>query len=642
MKNILLISFLILISMSAQAQDLQLYDSARTVKKKINKANHIKLKKQKKSRIKLNDTLTVDADEIALPPFKLITKGKNGKEKKEKFKMPKQFKIKRKGKTGILTVTDDGILGEIDGDNITDEGVVKDTTSIPYEQAEPPDALEYVFPTLPLNTETISEGTPLAINPKVARLCWVVDYDIYTNMGKDLVKIGNFFANLQAAKLVYYNAIGINNVVIELTVLTEPSIYSSLTDSYSALTKFANTYYGTKPDIHLMHLFTNKSYGGLAYLNGIVNPNARYAVSGIFNNLNVINGYSWTIGVTAHEEGHNYGSRHTQYCGWVLPNGSVGRLDSCVAGESYGGINCGSFIKTPTAGGTIMSYCHISGKLVLANGFHPACGAVMRFNLENSNIAGETRPRCTSYTTSAWSPCIRGFETRTIVSSLPVGCVGVAPTILYPSLIRNCVSVPCSTWITTWTPCNEFKLQALVFAVGVPNNCAGGYTGPTSRTCTTTSVPCTYTYSAWSSCVNGTQTRTVTSFPVGCVGTPILSQSCTTQNIKTITYSGTTHSGITANATDGNLTTRYLTTGPFRVQFTYSAPVSISQVFLNSGFQGGSPNQTLTLTVDGVNVPLGFTRTINFSKAINFNGKVFVLTTTGTGNISRVFEIGVK
>jgi hypothetical protein len=109
-----------------------------------------------------------------------------------------------------------------------------------------------------------------------------------------------------------------------------------------------------------------------------------------------------------------------------------------------------------------------------------------------------------------------------------------------------------------------------------------------------------------------------------------------------ITYSGTTHSGITANATDGNLTTRYLTTGPFRVQFTYSASVSITSVFLNSGFQGGSPNQTLTLTVDGVNVPLGFTRTINFSKAINVSGKVFVLTTTGTGNISRVFEIGVK
>jgi hypothetical protein len=85
-----------------------------------------------------------------------------------------------------------------------------------------------------------------------------------------------------------------------------------------------------------------------------------------------------------------------------------------------------------------------------------------------------------------------------------------------------------------------------------------------------------------------------------------------------------------------------LTTGPFRVQFTYSAPVTITNVFLNSGFQGGSPNQTLTLKVDGVNVLLNFTPMINFSRAINVTGKVFELTTTGTGNISRVFEIGVK
>jgi hypothetical protein len=44
-------------------------------------------------------------------------------------------------------------------------------------------------------------------------------------------------------------------------------------------------------------------------------------------------------------------------------------------------------------------------------------------------------------------------------------------------------------------------------------------------TCTT----CTYTYSAWSACQpNNTKTRTViSSSPPGCVGTPVLSQSCT-------------------------------------------------------------------------------------------------------------------
>lgn len=39
---------------------------------------------------------------------------------------------------------------------------------------------------------------------------------------------------------------------------------------------------------------------------------------------------------------------------------------------------------------------------------------------------------------------------------------------------------------------------------------------------------CTYTYSAWSACVSGQQTRTVTSTsPAGCAGTPVLSQPCT-------------------------------------------------------------------------------------------------------------------
>jgi mono/diheme cytochrome c family protein len=39
---------------------------------------------------------------------------------------------------------------------------------------------------------------------------------------------------------------------------------------------------------------------------------------------------------------------------------------------------------------------------------------------------------------------------------------------------------------------------------------------------------CTYTYAAWSACVNGTQTRTVVSAsPAGCTGTPVLSQACT-------------------------------------------------------------------------------------------------------------------
>jgi hypothetical protein len=63
---------------------------------------------------------------------------------------------------------------------------------------------------------------------------------------------------------------------------------------------------------------------------------------------------------------------------------------------------------------------------------------------------------------------------------------------------------------------------------------------------------------------------------------------------------------------------------------------------LSSGYNGGSPNQTLTLSVDGIDVPLGFDKKVKFTKAINVTGKRFVLTTTGTGNISRIFEVSLK
>lgn len=98
----------------------------------------------------------------------------------------------------------------------------------------------------------------------------------------------------------------------------------------------------------------------------------------------------------------------------------------------------------------------------------------------------------------------------------------------------------------------------------------------------------------------------------------------------------------TAKAVDGNEATRWLTAGATTLTWNFAQPVTRTQVYLSSGFQTGSPNQTLTLSVDGVNVPLGFDKKIKFTKAINVTGKKFVLSTTGTSNISRIFEISLK
>lgn len=114
----------------------------------------------------------------------------------------------------------------------------------------------------------------------------------------------------------------------------------------------------------------------------------------------------------------------------------------------------------------------------------------------------------------------------------------------------------------------------------------------------------------------------------------------------TFTISGTPYTGYTRadtlKAIDGNESTRFLTNGATTLTWTFAVPTTRTQVYMSSGFQGGSPNQTLTLTVDGVPVDMAFDKKVKFTKAINATGKRFVLTTTGTGNISRLFEIQLK
>ena len=69
------------------------------------------------------------------------------------------------------------------------------------------------------------------------------------------------------------------------------------------------------------HFLTTRSLGGgIAYIPS--NPCAsskqyKTGVSAINNSYNDFPTYSWTVEVVTHELGHNLGSNHTQWCGWV-------------------------------------------------------------------------------------------------------------------------------------------------------------------------------------------------------------------------------------------------------------------------------------------------------------------------------------
>jgi len=116
-------------------------------------------------------------------------------------------------------------------------------------------------------------------------------------------------------------------------------------------------------DRDLVHLFSkrnNTGTGGIAFLNGL---NSAWNGYGFSSNLTDTEEYInlpapyffWNIYCVMHEIGHNFGAKHTQWCGWP-----EGPLDNCVNIEEVFSDECANYTNNPNPQiGTIMSYCHM-------------------------------------------------------------------------------------------------------------------------------------------------------------------------------------------------------------------------------------------------------------------------------------------
>lgn len=112
--------------------------------------------------------------------------------------------------------------------------------------------------------------------------------------------------------------------------------------------------------VHLFSRRNNTGTGGIAFLNGV---NSFWNGYGFSSNLTDNDSYAelpapyffWNIYCLMHELGHNFGAKHTQWCGW--PEGPI---DNCVNIESIFPEECSEYVNNPSAEiGTIMSYCHM-------------------------------------------------------------------------------------------------------------------------------------------------------------------------------------------------------------------------------------------------------------------------------------------
>jgi hypothetical protein len=112
----------------------------------------------------------------------------------------------------------------------------------------------------------------------------------------------------------------------------------------------------------------------------------------------------------------------------------------------------------------------------------------------------------------------RGLPTPGFTKDFDGNLIGNTPSIgLYQQ--TGIQPTPCTFTYGTWDSCiNGIQTRSYTTS---PTGCSG--TPPIDsiqRTCTPPIVTCTFTYGTWTSCSNGTQKRTYTSAPTGCTGVP--------------------------------------------------------------------------------------------------------------------------
>lgn len=231
---------------------------------------------------------------------------------------------------------------------------------------------------------------------KTVKMYFECDYRMYTDNGSNTsnvtTKVTGMFNNV---KQIYANE-QLDVELGQIFVWTTTDPYATETVAYNYLYNFALNRASITQT--LGHLLSTRpaSLGGIAYINVLCNPAAKFGFSNIYNSFSALPNYSWSVYCIAHELGHNFGSRHTHWCGWQLTASTIGRIDSCYAGESVAGaVNCSNTSK-PNYNGTVMSYCHVNGLINFNRGFGPLPGATIRSGFSSAScIAGAAVPQYT-------------------------------------------------------------------------------------------------------------------------------------------------------------------------------------------------------------------------------------------------------
>lgn len=229
---------------------------------------------------------------------------------------------------------------------------------------------------------------------KMVQIYFECDYKLFTDKGSNTAQVSNYVTGLfnQVATLYANENVGV--AISQIFVWTTPDPYSGYNSTSAVLNAFRQTR-GANFNGNLAHLLSTRNLGGgIAYVDVVCFKSFAFGVSAIQNSYQNVPTYSWSVEVVTHELGHNLGSWHTQSCNW--PGGA---LDNCVNPE--GSCSPG---PSPQNGGTIMSYCHLTGNGINFNhGFGPKPGARIRDKVLNGSCLPQTGTSPSALQTTAIS-----------------------------------------------------------------------------------------------------------------------------------------------------------------------------------------------------------------------------------------------
>jgi hypothetical protein len=250
--------------------------------------------------------------------------------------------------------------------------------SRPGSPRNPSAAASFDFLTSPAVAAAETEDKALV---KCVRIYVETDFDMYQNKGS-VSAVTNYVTGFFNQSAVLYANESIPITLSQVFVWSSNDPYSG-SNSSTMLSQFQANRNSFNGDIG--HLVAFHGNGGIAAgFNGFCNSNIdnRQCFSGVNTSYSNVPTYSWTVQVFTHEMGHLFGSRHTHACVW---NGNNTAIDGCSTPEG----TC-SRPGLPSGGGTIMSYCHLSGNpgINFNNGFGPQPGNTIRSRFNAASCLG--------------------------------------------------------------------------------------------------------------------------------------------------------------------------------------------------------------------------------------------------------------